>query len=406
MISLGIRFAARRKGIVTAFALGLLAVLFVAAIAVHLMTRQSYRELARLDAFLRATAVAEACHDRVLARLETRPWSERWFKGSFSTGDGTWNDGRYEYLLADGQRPAEADLLIRAHWEATRIVVFCRLQADPESLSPYRRVRTVYYGRESPETPLAPPGLQTLRERVDDQLALRAYNRGWDEAREIQILRAPSPGAIADILGSPPGPPIPPGPPPVDEEPAGIPAAPPGPPDPGPADATPAPAPPNPVGIVAGPTGLTDGPSPIRPPPAPAAPPASPPALASEILKLYRLVDYIDETQRLLDVVSGAAAACPALAAPDQADIADQTATATQADRTARQVVLDLARELTAQLEGPEPTFEEKTARIRKIRAAGEQWADANQAARVLRARIARRMEVAGCPPLPPGSNP
>jgi hypothetical protein len=183
-------------------------------------------------------------------------------------------------------------------------------------------------------------------------------------------------------------------------------AAPTSPPDPASTDSTPVPAAENPTGIVVGPTSDTNGPSPPQPPPAPAAPPASPPALASEILKLYRLVDYIDETQRLLDVVSGAAATCPALATPDQADIAGQTATATQADRTARQVVLDLARELTAQLQGPEPTFEEKTARIRKIRAAGEQWADANQAARVLRARIARRMEVAGCPPLPPGSNP
>ncbi|MBI3890118.1 MAG: hypothetical protein HY303_01160 [Candidatus Wallbacteria bacterium] len=200
---------------ISAIAIATLVLLALMGLVIHMLSRQTYSELLRIDGFLRAVAVAEACHARLLARLEGAPWEQRWFKGSSDAGSDDWKDGTYDFLIADGPKPFEADLLVRAVALRSRVVLFWRLRADPFTLSPYRHVQTLFFTHAESETPVTLPGLDRLRREVDDAIGVREGNRGWAEDTERRFEPVAQVGQIASILGVPAAPPIPDSIPPV-----------------------------------------------------------------------------------------------------------------------------------------------------------------------------------------------
>ncbi|MBI4865827.1 MAG: hypothetical protein HY816_02635 [Candidatus Wallbacteria bacterium] len=194
---------------VSAIALATMLLLALMGMVVHMLGRQTYSELMRIDGFLRAVAVGEACHARLLARLESVPWEQRWFRGDSDAGSDDWKDGTYDYLLADGPGPFEADLLVRSVALRSRVVLFWRLRADPFTLSPYRQIQTLFYMHADPDTPVSLGGLQTLRQQVESALAEREANREWAEEMERRAAPVDDVARLATLLGIAADPPIP-----------------------------------------------------------------------------------------------------------------------------------------------------------------------------------------------------
>lgn len=217
-----------RRGFVLPLAFSIIGLLVIGVAGVHLMTRQTYRELEKLDGFLRAVTVAEACYQKQVGRLESLPWGERWFKGSPDTGNGSWMEGSYQYLIGDGDRDLEADLLVRAESDGSKVVMYWKLRADGTTLNPYRRVRATYFTYVDPATPVSGSGLSGLIPGLQESMQQREGNREWAEGVESRIGPGTGLNELPGLLGYSPEPPSPGGilPP----TPEGVPPIPPGPP--------------------------------------------------------------------------------------------------------------------------------------------------------------------------------
>jgi hypothetical protein len=192
----------RRGSIVLLVCLTIMILLCGVGFFIHQMSRQSYREFRRLDGFLRAVSVGEACYLERLSKLSEKPWSERPFKGASETDEGTWQDGEYEYLLLDGPGPFEADLLVKASAEDSDVVLYWRLTADPFTFSPYRQIRSTYFSHESPETRLDVPSIGALRQKANQVMADRERNGKWADGKITEVASSSNPNDIAQALGT------------------------------------------------------------------------------------------------------------------------------------------------------------------------------------------------------------
>lgn len=200
MIPRGLR--ERRGSMVLFLCLTVIVLLCGVGFFIHQVTRQSYREFRRLDGFLRAVSVAEACYLERLSELSEKPWSERPFKGGSETGEGEWLDGDFEYLLVDGPGPFEADLLVKATAEESDVVLYWRLTADPFTFSPFRQIRSTYFSHESPDTRLDVGSLGALRQRANQVMTDRERNGRWSDGKIAEVGNSTNPNDIARALGT------------------------------------------------------------------------------------------------------------------------------------------------------------------------------------------------------------
>ena len=197
-------------------ALTILTLLAAMALTVHLLSRQTYKGLGKIDGFLRAVAVGEACYTRTIARLEGAAWEHRWFRGKPSYDEGTWGGGSYQSVIGEGSKPLQAELLVRARSDENQVLLYWRLTADVSTLSPYRRMRTSLFSYQDPLTPMTAAGLGAITALVDQAAATREKNRPWEAATEAKLLGDPQPGNLPPALGLTLPPPPSVIPPPVD----------------------------------------------------------------------------------------------------------------------------------------------------------------------------------------------
>lgn len=199
----------KRRGMVLGICFLVLMLLGLMVGTIHMMSRQSYTELKRVDGFLRAVAVGESAFTRLLSRLESEPWARRWFKDSPDVGTGTWEDGRYEYVIGNASKPLEADLGVRATAEKSTVMMVWRLRADPATLAPHRRLRTVYFGYGDPSTPPGTSVLGPIGAVIDTAIATREGNRPWANEKEIELRGQPGLPGVGVVLGLPGTPVVP-----------------------------------------------------------------------------------------------------------------------------------------------------------------------------------------------------
>ncbi|MBI4860495.1 MAG: hypothetical protein HY815_09560 [Candidatus Riflebacteria bacterium] len=186
-----LRFApgpGRFSGLVLPLVLATMVVLGLMAFAVHTMRQQSYKNIGWLDGYLRAVAVGEACYSRVVSRLQSKPWGDRWFKDSVKSDTGTWEGGHYEYLIGNvPARNLEAELLVFTYMGDNKVTMYWRLKADPFTLSPYRQVKTDFFTLLDPGTPNNAAGLGAVSNHVNQLIDTRAANAPWHQGIRDQL---------------------------------------------------------------------------------------------------------------------------------------------------------------------------------------------------------------------------
>lgn len=192
-----------RRGVVLPIALAIVVVLGLAVVAVFVMRRASYRSLDFIDSYLGAVSVGEAAHIDVVARLESAPWEERFFRGAPAAAEKAWGPGSYEYLVADADAPLEADLVVFAKVKSVDVSMYWRLRAQPGSLIPYRRIRTVIFANLPPGTRARPGALTGTLPGIRDALRRRGANLPWVEGKQGELTRDPAPVPVATALGIP-----------------------------------------------------------------------------------------------------------------------------------------------------------------------------------------------------------
>lgn len=296
----GIPAGRRARGMVLPIALAIMAVLAVVTMAVYTLRQQTYRGLSFLDGYLDAVAVGEACFVEVVERLGATKWSERWFKAGASSGEGSYMDGTYDYMIADAPRLGEVDLVVWARNADSEVTMHWRLLVDPYTLSPYREIRTIYFGYGS-KGMAAGGGLAELQALVGPALEERETNRPWAEDLQARVLGS-DPGQIPGVLGIPENGMI------LDEIPSPT------------KGGTPRPVPPVTIGRsgaeLGTPGGNPGGPGPApTPTPAPGSPatPTTSVALADSVAQLQDLSSQYDQA---LDFLRGALAKLDKLEGP------------------------------------------------------------------------------------------
>lgn len=182
-----------RRAIILPIALAVLAILAVMAFAVHILRQHNYRGLNWLEEHMRAIAAAEACYTRVLSRLQSGPWEDRWFKDGIKSGTGTWERDSYEFLIGDGKKPWVAELLVWGHAGRAEVAMYWRLRGDPFTLSPYRQVHTEFFTHLEPIRNRPSGGLGPVSLAIDQALSARDANAPWQQA-------------IRDVIHGPGGP--------------------------------------------------------------------------------------------------------------------------------------------------------------------------------------------------------
>lgn len=190
-----------RRGIVLPVTLAIAVLLGIMGGSVWMLSRQTYREVEKLDGFLRAVSVGEACFSHLMQRLESKPWEERWFKTEPDQGSGSWLDGTYEYLISDAELPNQADLLVRATWSQTSISMYWLVRAEPDSLSPHRRMKVAHFAHAVGDPDVSYSALDALRDVARDGEAQREANREWADSREGEIQSATGGASIVRAIG-------------------------------------------------------------------------------------------------------------------------------------------------------------------------------------------------------------
>lgn len=205
-------FARNRNGMVMGISMAVIIILVITLFGINLLSRQSYREIGRIDEFLKAVAAGEACYQEISTRLESAPWEQRWFKGRQDFGKGDWTRpgearaSSYKSLIADGDRPYQADLLVQATAGDTTVVMYWKLRADPFGLSPYRRIKSIQFAYQDPSIPISKGGLDAVTAKVNDVLKEREKNRSWVEGKQAKIALNPGIGGLGPVLNLPDNP--------------------------------------------------------------------------------------------------------------------------------------------------------------------------------------------------------
>lgn len=213
-----------RSGIALALVIAVILVLAVFATSLRLLSHGAYVEVSMLDEHLRATAVAEAGHSAITARLLATPWALRWFrKDPDIQFDVPAVDGTYEYVLRDTPKPAsfsgrveqavfgeayQADLFIRATCGHCTVAVFWRLILIDNSLEGLVRVVPVMVTFAPDHTPPTRGGMDELSDSVNTLIGQRSQNTPDFQGIAGPLAQAATAPQIASALSANPGGPV------------------------------------------------------------------------------------------------------------------------------------------------------------------------------------------------------
>ena len=211
----------RRRGVVLAMVLALVAILGAFGAIMALLTSGASREVDALTDHLRAVGVGEAGYAAVLARLTGAPWSKRWFRtapaveSSVSAGDGS-----YSYLIRDVPAaatatdpltartllpPQQADLLIRATYQRSSVVMYWRLTCPQGALDGFARVLPVYFTFGPDDAKPRPTDVDPISADVNRRIEEREKNRPrFDDQRRKFSTETTLPGIGGGLGFTPP----------------------------------------------------------------------------------------------------------------------------------------------------------------------------------------------------------
>ena len=242
-----------RGGVALAIVLGVLFILAAFATVLRLLTHSAYREVDQVNAHMQAVAIGEVAFGATVARLSSAPWANRWFRaGPVVETDVPTRHGRYTLLIGDTSQPAsfddplsqaslgspnQADVLIRATFEKTSVLMYWRLTVPEDSLDALATVIPAYFALGPESAPVSPGTAGALAQLATAALRQRAANTPRVEKLGIPLQQATSAQAIGTLLGFAPGAVV---------EPPAV-AAQPGPPGAGAPELPPLPAPPVPT---------------------------------------------------------------------------------------------------------------------------------------------------------------
>jgi len=216
--------ASPRRGAALALTLALVLVLGAFGTTLRLLSHRAYRESDLVNAPIRAIAVGEVGFSSITGRLGAAPWSNRWFKTGPDIGyNVAAAGGTYSYLIRNASSPAallepmtalflgdphQADLLIRATFDRSTVVMFWRLLIPDNTLDSLARVVPTFFV-------FPPENVQPTSEQVDAVSA--QVNTGIDTRTGNQpdfiavagpLQQASSASQVAGILGLDPSRPV------------------------------------------------------------------------------------------------------------------------------------------------------------------------------------------------------
>ncbi|MBI4860759.1 MAG: hypothetical protein HY815_10935 [Candidatus Riflebacteria bacterium] len=189
-----------KNGMAIPIAIGVLLILALLAFAVYTIRRHSYRGIGWANTYLRAVSAGEACYTRLISRLAGSSWESRWFANGRDAGGDSWMGDSYTYLLAD-RPPLEAELVVWGRCDNHEVPMYWRLRADPNTLSPYRQVKTVYFTFLSPAQ--AAVGLGPLSTTIDQAIQVRDGNATWHQTVRGRLMETGGPAGPLTVLNIP-----------------------------------------------------------------------------------------------------------------------------------------------------------------------------------------------------------
>ncbi|MBI4860040.1 MAG: hypothetical protein HY815_07220 [Candidatus Riflebacteria bacterium] len=203
-----------------AIVLGVILVLGTFGAVLRIMSQTAYREVDLVNAHLRAVAVAEVGFATITSRLGAAPWSKRWFKsGPEVTFDVKAAGGNYSYLIRDAPLPyvytdpldrntlgtgQQADLLVRATYGRSNVVMFWRLAVVEDSLDYFTRVVPVFFTFGPENARPVKADADTLAAHVNDLITSRNDNLPGYQAVAPQLAAAQTAPQVAGALGCTP----------------------------------------------------------------------------------------------------------------------------------------------------------------------------------------------------------
>jgi len=193
------------RGLALPFVLCLVFLIAASFLIVHLIAQFNVKHLDRTDAYLRSIYIAEAGFARVLARLEARPFQDRWFKDSpYVESDVPYSGGSYSYLIADTpDGDQEFDLWIRGEYDGSQAILFWRVSAYRTALSLFASYHVLHFTYDDGVDLPADPSRSPLLRKVQEILTKRSRNRPAADALEREILRDPNLKQAVSLGGIP-----------------------------------------------------------------------------------------------------------------------------------------------------------------------------------------------------------
>ncbi len=211
-----------RHGMAVFLVIGLVLVLLALGLVLRTLSGSAYREVDTLQSHLRAVSVGEAMFGEISARLNATPWQDRWFRGTAEMqADVPIAGGSCSYVLQEVIEPPlptnpvqrmlaagvhHADLLVRARYERSEVVMCWRLTCAEDSIDPVARVIPAIYSFAPEDTPIGPRISGPVIDLIENSIRKRDQNRPTADSLAGPIRNASDPNSIAGLIGKPPRP--------------------------------------------------------------------------------------------------------------------------------------------------------------------------------------------------------
>jgi len=208
---------AQRQGVAIVVVMGILLVLVTTGGLLRLSSQSAFHEVDTIHCHLRAVAVGEAGFATVTARLSAAPWELRWFrKGPELQYVVSAAGGVYSSLIQDTPasiaftdpllqmtlgNPHQADLLIRATYDRSTVVMFWRLTVPQDSLESLVRAVPSYFVFAPNSVEVDPRAVDALSGQITDSIKARGENASEMRGLAQGIRSATRVDEISSLLG-------------------------------------------------------------------------------------------------------------------------------------------------------------------------------------------------------------
>ncbi|MBF0499313.1 MAG: hypothetical protein HQM09_04230 [Candidatus Riflebacteria bacterium] len=171
-----------RNGIALGVAIFILFVLFAAGMTISHLMHGLQRQVEYADSAVRAQYIGESGLNQLLARLQAKPWEERWFaKSPDAASDINYSGGSYDYFISDSpNHPMHVDIWIKSNYRNTKRFFFWRVKFQSSMLSGLAQGIPVKIA-ELDSSDFPPPGttdFYPMTSQIENQLETQKSNRG------------------------------------------------------------------------------------------------------------------------------------------------------------------------------------------------------------------------------------